>query len=157
MGYSTDFEGKFKLNKALDDDTYNFLVALSETRRMKRDSEKLKSMGFTGDYGIDGEFFVYGGGACGQEYDESIIEYNKPPRTQPGLWCQWTPTEDRMYIEWDGGEKFYCYTQWLEYIIDNILEPQGYCLNGEVHFQGEDIFDSGYINVEENTVTTTRI
>ncbi len=36
MGYTTDFTGAFKLNKPLDDETYNLLVGLATTRRIKR-------------------------------------------------------------------------------------------------------------------------
>lgn len=150
MGYTTEFEGKFKLNKELDEDTYEFLIKLAKTRRMKRDVSILKSMGYKGDYGVDGEFFVYGAGDFGQGYDESIIDFNRPPKTQPGLWCQWIPTEDRAHIEWDGGEKFYNYKEWLKYIIDNILKPRGYLLSGEVTYQGEDFGDFGEIVLKNN-------
>lgn len=152
MGYTTDFEGKFKLNKELDEDTYNFLIKLAETRRMKRDVSVLKSMGYEGDYGVEGEFFVDGAGDFGQDYDESIIDFNRPPKTQPGLWCQWIPTEDRTHIEWDGGEKFYNYREWLKYIIDNILKPNGYLLSGKVTYQGEGYGDFGSIMVKNNII-----
>ena len=73
--------------------------------------------------------------------------------TQPSLWCQWIPTEDNMGIEWDGGEKFYCYDEWLTYIIDNFLKPWGITLSGEVEYQGEDNDDRGKIIVVDNVVT----
>lgn len=119
---------------------------------MARDTSVLKSMGYDGDYGIEGEFFVEGGGAFGQELDDSILDYNKPPITQPGLWCQWTPTEDRMHIEWDGAEKFYNYTEWIMYIIDKILKPQGYSLEGEVEYHGQNYYDFGTIIIQNNLV-----
>jgi hypothetical protein len=155
MGYTTDFEGKFELNKTLDSETHDFLTKLAETRRMKRNADVLQGdpvkYGFD-SWGTEGEFFVDGGGFAGQDRDKSIIDYNMPPRTQPGLWCQWVPTEDGMAIVWDGNEKFYNYTQWLEYIIAKVLAPRGYVLNGMVEWQGEDSEDFGQLKVEDNKV-----
>lgn len=85
--------------------------------------------------------------------DKSILDNNRPSKTQPGLWCQWTPNKDGTAIEWDGGEKFYEYTAWLQYIIDKFLIPWGYELNGEVTYQGEGFGDSGTIRVVGNVVT----
>ena len=148
MGYTTDFTGSFKVSKPgrkfLDEKTRTFLVDLNETRRMARKMDK--------KYGVEGEFFVKGKGMCGQDHDDNIIDYNVPPKTQPGLWCQWTPNEDGSEIEWDGGEKFYCYVEWLQYIIDNVLEPKDYKLNGEVEYQGEDPEDFGMIVVKDNVI-----
>lgn len=146
MGYTTDFEGKFKFNKPLDIETFNFLRKLNETRRMARNVGP--------EYGVEGEFYVDGGGMAGQDNEDNIIDYNTPPKTQPGLWCQWVPTEDGKYLEWDGGEKFYYYVEWLQYIIDKILKPRKYKLSGEVEWQGEDSSDFGKIVVKNNVITT---
>ena len=145
MGYTTDFHGEFKLNKKLDDDTRTFLVKLSETRRMKR---KLPP-----EYGTEGEFFVDGKGLYGQDRDETILNYNNPPSTQPSLWCQWIPNHDGTAIEWDGREKFYDYVDWIKYLIENILSPRGYTLTGDVQWRGEDWEDTGTISITENRVT----
>jgi len=148
MGYTTEFEGKFKLNKKLTKKLYTFLLKFNETRRMKR---KVDSK-----YGVEGEFYVDGKGFMGQDKDDTIIDYNEHPITQPSLWCQWRPTDDMKHIEWDGNEKFYCYTEWLEYIIENFLKPNGYKLNGTVEYQGEDRDDMGRIIVMDNKVTVEK-
>lgn len=142
MGYTTDFEGKWKLNKKLDKETHEFLRKFNDTRRMKRKVDP--------KYGIEGEFYVDGTGMAGQDHDSTIINYNQPPRTQPSLWCGWVPSEDGMYIQWDGGEKFYGYIEWIEYIIVNFLQPKGYTLSGAVSWQGEDSDDYGIILMNEN-------
>lgn len=148
MGYTTDFMGQFEFNKPLDDETYDFLYKLANTRRMKRDLPK--------EYGIEGEFFVDGTGFSGQEHTPDIIDYNSPPRTQPSLWLQWTPNEDRSALEGDTGEKFYCYVEWLEYIIEKLLKgkfkDKGYVLNGKVEWRGESWGDTGTIKVKENVI-----
>ena len=35
-----------------------------------------------------------------------VKDYNRPPQGQPGLWCDWTPTDDGSAIRWNGTEKF---------------------------------------------------
>jgi hypothetical protein len=145
MGYHTEFRGGFTLNKPLAPEDKEYLTKFNQTRRMKRNMDP--------KYGIDGEFFVDGTGFAGQDHDSTIVDYNKPPRTQPGLWCQWTPNDDGTMIEWDGGEKFYNYVEWLKYIIANFLAPKGYVLNGEVEWRGEEFHDDGTIVVVNNKVS----
>lgn len=42
-------------------------------------------------------------------------------------------------------EKFYGFVQWLEYLLDEILQPVGYSLSGVVTWEGEDPSDTGTI------------
>jgi hypothetical protein len=102
------------------------------------------------EYGVEGEFYV-------EDDEKNVIDYNQPPRTQPGLWCQWTPNEDGTAIEWDGVEKFYNYVEWIKYIIEKILSPKGYVLNGEVNWYGENRDDEGVICITDNVVTTKTV
>ena len=144
MGYTTVFAGQFDLNKRLDDNTYNLLNGLANTRRMKRDiNESL--------YGVDGEFYIGGKGFRGQGYEDNVIDSNSPPDTQPSLWLQWIPTENRMSIIWDGNEKFYSSAKWIRYLIDTILMPRGYVINGVVNAEGEDGYEY-HIKVTHNIV-----
>lgn len=154
MGYTTDFSGKFKINKPVDEDTYNLLEGIAATRRMKRS-------GLDKKYGVDGEFYFEKEdfGNCGQSDKPKlgkIVDFNKPPKTQPGLWCQWQIQKDKQTIEWDQGEKFYSYIEWIKYLIKTILEPRGYKLNGEVEWFGEEQGDTGFIIVKDNIVTVKR-
>lgn len=146
MGYTTDFQGKLDFNKPLTDKMFNYLKLFNQTRRMKRNVEDV--------FGIEGEFYAFGGGDYGQAHESNIVDFNQPPSTQPSLWCQWIPTEDKLSLEWDNGEKFYNYTEWLVYLIHKILAPNGYVLNGTIQWQGEDNGDVGEIFVEDNLVYT---
>lgn len=159
MGYSTDFYGSVTFNKPITEELKNYINKFGETRRMKRDVEKIKKTFpdwekncFNGNLGVDGEYFVGGNGFMGQDRDDSIVDYNYPPETQPGLWCQWMIDDDGNLV-WDGGEKFYEYGEWLKYLIENFLAPSGYVCNGEIEFQGEDMNDFGTIHVKDNVVT----
>ena len=147
MGYSTDFSGKFIIDRPVDDDTFALLKGLDSTRRMKRNVDPT--------YGVEGEFFVSGSGFMGQDRDDTIIDFNSPPSTQPSLWCQWLISDNKKEIVWDGGEKFYNYVEWIEYIIHKILAPRGYSLSGKVSWEGEDQGDVGKIRIENNNVSVS--
>ena len=145
MGYSTDFDGEFTITPKLSSDDNTFLTKFANTRRIAR------NVGV--EYGHEGEFYVDGSGDFGQEKDDTIIDFNRPPNTQPGLWCEWIPNDNGDALEWNGGEKFYNYTEWLQYLIDKILLPRGYTVNGECLWNGEDSADFGKIVVLNNLVT----
>jgi hypothetical protein len=190
MGYTTDFYGEFNLTPSLTEEQTNYINTFSETRRMKRDVNKLMELykgkhgypGRTGTpeeiYGNDGEFFVNDDGMSGQRSDESIIDYNTSPgkptykelvgvpsreqwdieqklinegKCQPSLWCQWI-VEENNTLTWDGGEKFYEYTAWLEYLITKFFQPWGIMVNGEIEWQGEERNDRGKIVVTDNVI-----
>jgi hypothetical protein len=153
MGYTTDFEGSFKTDKPVHDSIYELINGLQETRRMKRS-------GLDKKYGVEGEFYYEDTDDCCQTHEPSlgkIVNYNSPPSTQPSLWLQWIMSEDKQTIKWDGNEKFYYYVEWIEYIIKNILEPNGYKLNGEVEFQGEEMRDRGLIIIINNKVSIENV
>ena len=155
MGYTTEFTGNFKLNKPLDHKTADILNGLNRTRRMMRDPKKLaKVLNITYEecikkYGKEAEFY-FNFLESGQQNDDSIVDYNRPPHCQPSLWCQWMYNPEKQTIEWDQGEKFYEYIGWLKYIL-NIL-PEEYTVNGTVRWQGENRKDSGTIDVHNNTI-----
>lgn len=158
MGYTTDFFGKFNLDKPLTVAHAAYLKKFNETRRVKRNPDKAATLqdpvrtNVELPVGDEGGYFVGGVGFRGQGDDASVTNGNKPPNGQPCLWCKWTPSADGNHIEWDQGEKFYYYVEWLKYIITHFLQPWGYVLNGQVKWQGEDKSDIGTIVVENNAV-----
>ena len=154
MGYTTDFSGSISIDKPLTEVQLEYLNALAYTRRMKRDvnntpngeNELHNRVGL--GLGVDGEYYVGGvGGQFGTS--ESVLDHNKPASTQPGLWCQWIIEDNE--ITWDGGEKFYNYIAWMEYIVA-ILDKWGYTCNGEIYWDGEESEDNGKIVVKDNDV-----
>lgn len=158
MGYSTSFYGSFDITPALNEAQVAYLLAFSETRRMTRDPSiaatlpdpKREAVGLP--IGPQGAYFVGGKGDFGQDDDASVINNNREPSGQPGLWCQWVPTDDGTALEWDGNEKFYEYEEWLGYIVTHFLTPWGCTLNGCVEWEGEDEEDTGAIGVINNVI-----
>ena len=88
MGTTTDYAGQFVINKPLDAATYDLLVALAKTKRMKRHVNPRL-------YGLEGEFYV--------AEDNAHVIADEPPASQPSRWLQWIPTEDKKGIRWNGG------------------------------------------------------
>lgn len=172
MGYTTDFMGAFDVNNKMTREFVEYINRFSSTRRMTRNVEKIKKvytdwekLCFMGNLGIDGEYLAIESKMFGQDREESIIDYNKPPVTQPALWCQWIieTNEDLKDEEiseftgklaWDGGEKFYEYVNWLKYMIKNFFIPANLELNGAVLAVGECSDDATYIIINKNDVRT---
>lgn len=158
MGYHTDFSGSFLLDRPLAPEHLAYLQAFNGTRRMKRDASIAEA---TPDpvrvaaglpIGDEGAYFVGSTKNFGQSAEGGVVGYNDPPSEQPGLWCQWVPSDDGSEIVWDEGEKFYNYEEWLDYIIAHFLKPWGYTLNGEVHWYGGDDEDRGTLICKDNVV-----
>ena len=60
--------------------------------------------------------------------------------------------EEEKTIIWDETEKFYDYIAWIHYIIEKVLKPNNYSINGLVSWNGEEIGDSGEIKITDNKV-----
>ena len=111
MGYTTEFYGSITIDPPLNAAEVDYLRRFAATRRMTRTTGP-----FVAQPTKDDPF--------GQERDETVIDGNNPPPGQPGLWCQWVPTEDGAALQWDEGEKFYCAPEWMAYLIDTFLRPR---------------------------------
>lgn len=161
MGYTTDFTGRIYFSKPLTEDQVAYLQAFNRTRRMERNPDVAdtfadpKRLAVRLPIGRDGGYFVGSENDFGQTRDASVTDYNSPPGGQPGLWCGWTVTAE--YLEHDGGEKFYNYVEWLQYLIQNFFEPWGVRLNGEISWIGEDSDDTGIIVVTNSNVEAHEI
>lgn len=161
MGYTTNFEGQFDLDRPLAPEHLKYLTRFNDTRRMRREALVAACLpdpvriaaGLP--IGKEGGYYV-GSDGNGQGRDASIQDSNAPPVGQPGLWCGWVPAEDGTAIIWDGGEKFYEYIDWIEYLIEHFLKPWGYHLNGEIIWKGEDLSDVGTIIIVDNVVTSSQ-
>jgi hypothetical protein len=158
MGYQTDFSGEFKVTPPLNPQQVAYLRAFNRTRRMQRYENVVatipdpKREAVALPIGPDGAYCVGIEQDYGQVRDASVLDYNEPPAGQPGLWCQWTASDDGQRIIWDEGEKFYDYTEWLCYLVEHFLKPWGCVINGEVSWQGEAPDDIGVIYAKDNLV-----
>ena len=167
MGYTTNFFGSFQLDRKLLPEHEAYLNEFSGTRRMKRNASLTENMpdpireAVGLPIGEEGEYFV---GAnigvdptnvwdlYGQKRTDDIVDYNTSPKNQPGLWCQWVPSEDGTAIEWNESEKFYDYIEWIEYLVKHFLGPWGYKLSGIVQWRGEESDDRGVITIKDDEV-----
>lgn len=149
MGYTTDFWGAVKIDPPLNAEEVDFLKRFAGSRRMKRGK---------------GSYYAEPGNDFGQAHEEDILDYNTPPDDQPGLWCQWVPTQDGDALVWDQGEKFYSPVEWMKYLIEHFLKPEAlakkalpflqanHVCNGTIDAQGEDSDDRWRLVVKDNNV-----
>jgi len=160
MGYTTDFNGYLNLQyDSLEtmEKVAQDINGIAHTRRMARDMSKAdfhldKKIE---DYGVEGEFYYKIDESYNEEKDPTIINYNKPPKTQPSLWLQWIITKkekNKFILEWDQQEKFYEYIKWLKYIINNFFVPNDIKANGKIKWRGEEFEDTGTIYVSNNAI-----
>lgn len=149
MGYHTDFSGSINVAPPLSAEERDFINKFCETRRMDRKK---------------GPYYVNGGGYAGQDRETDVRDYNRPPSGQPGLWCHWEVSEDGCEIRWDGVEKFYDSTEWMQYLIEHFLKTDckaighvpciigGHMCNGAIKAQGEEMDDRWKMVVMDNEV-----
>lgn len=69
---------------------------------------------------------------------------------------QWVPSEDLQHIVWDGNEKFYKYTEQLEWLCRWLADRQ-ISANGVLYWRGEESSDTGTLVVTQNAVTSVKI
>lgn len=159
MGYTTNFTGQLKFSTPLTKEQVSYIQAFNQTRRMKRNSDLAEQMpdpkrkAAKLPIGRDAQFFVGNETDMGQVMDSSVVEYNSPPFGQPGLWCNWTVSNDGTALLWDESEKFYDYVEWLQYMIDHFFSPWNTKLNGTIDWEGEDHSDTGTIKVVDSVIS----
>lgn len=154
MGYTTEFEGQVTVDPPFNEHEVNYLMKLSETRRMARTQ---------GPYYVDSKAFM------GQDQGTDILNFNHPHKSQPSLWCHWAPDENGD-ISWDLGEKFYYAEEWMRYIIalfngtdlpmqEDWILPEEFShftphhFNGTIEAQGEEVGDHWLLIVKDSVVT----
>ncbi len=155
MGYTTEFVGNFQLDRPLFDFQALYLLEFARTRRVKRSPDLLATIPDLGrdavglPLGLESGYFI---NESHPQAAASVQDENRPPKGQPGLYCQWQPTVDGRGVEWNGHEKFYRYVEWLQYLIIHFFVPWGYQLNGTINWQGETPSDQGQIVVMDNQI-----
>jgi hypothetical protein len=158
MGYTTEFTGFVTIEPPLNRHEVAYINRFADSRRFARHS---------GPYQVEG----------GNYRDSDTIEYNQAAPGQPGLWCDWTVSDDGTAIGWDGTEKFSHSVEWMRYLIDTFLSPTAvlrtelasrvdgryyaadfhfftfdHVLNGTIDAAGEDPTDRWRLTVRDNVV-----
>ncbi|PIM51892.1 hypothetical protein CS062_17355 [Roseateles chitinivorans] len=87
---------------------------------------------------------------------KTLLEINEDPATATGNrpgdgYMQWVPGTDLQSIVWDGGEKFYDYTEWLQWVC-GWLRDRGIVCWGTFIWSGEQAGDHGELVVLDNVV-----
>lgn len=159
MSYDMEFRGEFVVQPPLRPEHLAYLRAFNRTRHMKRDTAVTAALDDAVrlaaglPVGDEGGYFVGDAGDWGRDVGEGILDYNTPPAAQPGILCNWTPSDDGTAIGWDGQRKFVDWEPWLCYLIEHFLKPWGYTVHGRVEWRGEEWLDVGVLRVRHNVVS----
>jgi hypothetical protein len=160
MGYYTDFAGEFIIEPKLTPEHLAYLQAFTGTRRMKRDKTMVAFLGNDPvrtaaglPIGEQGGFYVAGTGHAGQGHDVSVIDSNRPPESQPSLWCSFEFDNEGLHMTAQDG-KNYDYVTWVEYMLQKFFIPWGYKLDGSITWRGEDSEDLGMMEIIDNKFNT---
>jgi hypothetical protein len=113
MGYTTDFIGHVEISPPLNKSEQLYLSAFAQSRRWQRPG---------GPYEVPGNPAAEAAEAADRPTD--LDAYNNTAAGQPSLWCGWQPCWDGCCLTYDGREKFYGATSWMQYLIDHYLTPQ---------------------------------
>lgn len=131
------FIGHINISPPLNAQEKEYFKKFSETRRMDRKK---------------GPYYVNGGNNPNDINNDDVLDYNKAPQSQPGLWCKWVNTEDGSKLVWNGYKKFYAPKEWLEYIIIHFLgnEPVAKLVHPEYFNFLEGHILNGIVTIQEN-------
>lgn len=106
MTYSIRYEGQLSIECPLNRREIRALTAFFDTRRIQTrggplDSRRLSSA------------------------DPDVIDYNRPPEGQPGLFCDLEVSEDGTVLRWGGDSSSGKpdLDKWIIYVIDHLLKP----------------------------------
>lgn len=157
MGYTTDFEGSFKLTKPLTPEQIAYLRKFASTRRMRRHAHLHESMpdplrvAVGLPIGDECAYYVGSEEPFGQERGSHIINANDPPPGQPSVWCPWVASADGATIKWDDSENAYRYAEWVNYLLDHFLSRWGIAFaSSDVKYEGEERDDFGRLIIDES-------
>ncbi|KAL9647057.1 hypothetical protein ABK040_016532 [Willaertia magna] len=108
-------------------------------------------------YGVEGEFYNFYLSAVKKEYPNPLdwqikhfynkkdffpnnfdllyYNYDAAPLCQPTLKCPWRYNKEKNVLESDGDNEFIeDYADWLVYIVNVVLKPEGFIVNGDVKY-----------------------
>jgi hypothetical protein len=132
-----EFLGHIIIDPPLNLEELDYFNKFSGTRRMDRKK---------GPYFVEGTNY-----ADDNIHNADVFDYNKHPKSQPGLWCKWIPTHNGKCIKWNGYERFYNPEKWLEYLIVHFFgnEPVAKLVHPEEFSFLETHILNGIIEVKE--------
>lgn len=147
------FKGGLSISPAPSEAFITYINRFAGKRHNTKDVEVLKTRPrerentFFGDFGPDGIYYV-GSNA-------ETLDYNKPGKGCPGLYCQWI-IDETLQLVYDNSENFHHFEKWLNFLIEHFFEPMEYKLNGRIDFWIDEIESCdewGDITVINNKVT----
>lgn len=140
-GDVTVFDGYFQIDRPLDVETEDIMDALANGRCLARDVEKLAkalNMGVAECkrlYGQEGQYFLGEDETSVLPAKRNFFENNDFSGQPPHSCLRWEYHADDHTIRADDVEKHYCYQEWITLLVEDVLAPRGYVVNGTVDYE----------------------
>lgn len=157
MGTTTMLEGEFLVTPAItDDNVLNLLKGLENAQKvhsrksrakLNEDSVKKCSKKYSSDES-DNDIITYDNDSL--SFLLKWIDDNKPPYHLH----EWIYDKKSSVFRWSNSEKVHTYVECLKYLIEKILKPNGYTLNGTIAWNWDYTDHTGNIVVDNNNVSS---
>jgi hypothetical protein len=73
---------------------------------------------------------------------------------QPSTFCLWDYDPSDRSLVWQQDDEYDCYcVEWIQYIVNRILKPRGFALDGFLIWKEEGIAGRGKIAISDNEIT----
>lgn len=167
MGYSVNYYGSIDIEPPLDSELHERINAWLACHHAQYDVDKIYQVDPDADlHTVDGnpvgengwnwvKVFIDPHSPAYEPYLPAVID-ERHSDPMPSLWSDLILEHDykmgSAVLKWNGIEKSYEIPSWIEILIQNVLAPNGYVLNGVLSWEGDDNDDTGSIRVVDNDV-----
>lgn len=139
-------------NKKMAKSFYNTLMAFCKTRHYKRSGKEQEDLLYIDPNDNEAPDWrtLYSKQNWNNAIPVEIMNYSTVANGAPSLYCHWKPSCDRMGLEFDGCEKAENLLEWLLFLIQYFIKPNGYSISGEIVISYKD--DCNTIVIENNEI-----
>jgi len=86
-------------------------------------------------YGQEGQYYLGEDETSVLPARPNSFENNDFTEQPPHSYLRWEYHPEDHTIRADDDEKFYCYQEWITLLVEDVLAPRGYVVNGTVHYE----------------------
>lgn len=162
MEYNTYFTGELTITPTISKELTCYIQKFAAREHVKINVENLKTViseeqlkkySYNGDLGTEGAFYLRNN----EIKNDFVIDFNTMPIGLPSLWCNFEIADGGKMLTWIKSEKTYCAVEWITYLIDTFLAPNGHTVNGIFLCHDGNGVDRWAIEVNNNVVKTYSI
>ena len=130
-------KGCLFFNKKIKKSLYNTLMDFYNTRHYKRAGKEKDGLLYLDPYDKEAPDWrsLYEQQGWDNAVPKEVADYSTVVDGAPSLYCHWKPSPDRMGLEFDKCGKAENLLEWLKFLIQYFIKPNGYLISGEITIQ----------------------